>query len=381
MKEGVNLKKIKVLEFFGEPLNYGGQEAFILNVYSKINKETFNFTFITPFECTNIKLQELINENNDTIVFDNYEFESNLRKKFILQTAKKYITNKYDIVHIHSGSVFTLFNVAKIAKKNGVKRVIVHSHATGKMNVKYKIIKFISDLSINKYADYFFACSGLAGKWKFPKKIINSKKYYIIKNGINLDKFRYDYEQRTAYRKEFQLENKLVIIHVGRFSAEKNQLYILDIFNELLKIKDNSVLFLVGGDGEFLEKVKHKIDELNLNNKVNILMNRSDVNNLINMSDVFILPSLWEGLPFTGIEAQANGIPCIFSDTITDELNISESYNKLSINEEPKIWATEIVKLAENGRRDTISDVKKNGFDIENVCNFLENVYGGNNEK
>ena len=121
------------------------------------------------------------------------------------------------------------------------------------------------------------------------------------------------------------------------------------------------------------------IKELQLEDKVHILMNRSDVNNLINMSDVFILPSRWEGLPFTGIEAQANGIPCIFSDTISEELNITKAYSKLPIDISPEIWAEKIIELHKNGRIDTIGDIRKAGFDIKEVCEFMKNIYGGEN--
>lgn len=374
------MKKIKVAEFFGEPLNYGGQEAFIVNLYSKIDKENYEFSFITPFECENKKLKELVKNNkNDIIIAENNEFNNKLRKKFILQVARKYLTNQYDVVHIHSGSVFTLFNVAKIAKKNGIKKVIVHSHASGKNNIKYKLVKFISDLSIERYVNYFFACSEIAAEWKFPKNIIKNKKYYIIKNGIDLDNFQYNVDRRNEYRKEFKIDNKLVLIHVGRFSFEKNQEYIIKIFVELLKLNKDSELFLVGGKGDNLERIETMIKELQLEDKVHILMNRSDVNNLINMSDVFILSSRWEGLPFTGIEAQANGIPCIFSDTISEELNITKAYSKLPIDISPEIWAEKIIELHKNGRIDTIGDIRKAGFDIKEVCEFMKNIYGGEN--
>ena len=114
--------------------------------------------------------------------------------------------------------------------------------------------------------------------------------------------------------------------------------------------------------------------------KVTILINRDDVNYLINMSDVFILPSLWEGLPFTGIEAQANGIPCIFSDTISNEVNITKAYNKLSIKEEPDVWAKLIIELSNKQRIDTMDDIKQKGYDISLTCKLIEKIYGEKNE-
>ncbi len=371
------MKKVKIIEFFGEPLNYGGQEAFILNMYSKINKERFEFTFVTPFECTNESLKKEIEKNGDKLIYDNQLFESKLRKKYIIKTAKTHIKPDFDVIHIHSGSVFTLYNIARIAKKfNKIKKVIIHSHATGKNSIKYRIMKKISDTKIKKYVDYYFACSKLAAEWKFPKSIIKSNRFKIIKNGIDLEKFKYNEENRKKYRTKFGLNEEPILIHVGRFSKEKNQLYILDIFSKIIIQLPTAKLFLVGGTGELYDVVKIKVNELGLSDNVIILLNRPDVNELINMSDVFILPSLWEGLPFTGIEAQANGIPCVFSDTITEELNISKSYNKLSIEENPSTWAKKIIGLFKQNRIDNTEDIRKHGFDIFNACKYLEKIYG-----
>ena len=152
------------------------------------------------------------------------------------------------------------------------------------------------------------------------------------------------------------------------------------IFDELLKLDDNFEMFFVGGNGSLLEIIEKQINEKNLNKKIHILLNRNDVNSLLSMSDVFILPSLWEGLPYTGIEAQANGIPCIFSSTVSDEVNISAAYNKLSINEEPKKWAEKIIVLSNTKRYNTKQSIIENGFDISNTCKLVEDIYNDTNE-
>ena len=370
--------KINVVEFFCEPLNYGGQEAFIKNVYFQINKDKFHFKFITPFECQNKELKKIISNNNDEIIYENSTFDSIDRKKSIIQTAKKELSSEINVVHIHSGSIFALYNVAKIAKQKGIKKVIVHSHATGKNNLKYKLIKILSDANIEKYADLFFSCSYLAGKWKYPEKVLNSNKFYIIRNGIDLDKYAFNAEKRKEYQDLFKLNDYHVIIHVGRFTVEKNQLFIIDFFNEMRKTDKKIKLFLVGGDGETLDQIKEKINSLNLDECVLVLQNRDDINNLLSMSDVFVLPSLWEGLPFTGIEAQANGIPCIFSDTITDELNMTESFHKLPLGNTIE-WAKKIFELFKEKRKNNYESLKKSGYDIKETCLFLEKIYS--NEK
>ena len=160
----------RVLEFFCEPLNFGGQEAFILNVYQKFNNVKISYTFCTPFECQNEKMKKILKENNDKIIYLDYKFETKLRKINLVKGAKKILkNNNYDVIHIHSGSIFSLYTVAKLAKKSGIKKVIIHSHATGYNTLQHKIIKKITGNKMEKYVDYYLACSEDAAKWKFPK--------------------------------------------------------------------------------------------------------------------------------------------------------------------------------------------------------------------
>lgn len=371
------MKKIKVAEFFGEPLNYGGQEAFILNVYSKINKEKFNFTFITPFECTNIKLKEMIKENNDKLIFKNKNFDSKMRKKHIIKTAKSTLSNEYDVIHIHSGSIFTLYNVAKIAKNIGIKKVIVHSHATGKNNIKYKMIKILSDINIGKYVDYYFACSELAGKWKFPKKIIESKKFYVIRNGIDLEKFKFNKEDRYEVRRSNALdENNLVFINVGRLSIEKNQLFILDLFKNIKNKYNNSILFLIG-EGPLKEKIYSKVKELNLDDSVFLKGNKEDVYRYMSASDIFLFPSEYEGLGLVAIESQTNGLPIICSENIPNEANVSDIFFSINGNLSINNWINKIDKILkiELDRESYMEKVKDKNYDVCGTVSKIEKIY------
>lgn len=367
------MKKIKVVEFFGEPLNYGGQEAFILNMYNNFSNN-LELTFITPYEATNTNLKELISKKRDKLIFDDKAFETKLRKKYIIDTANKHLTNEYDVIHIHSGSLFNLYNVAKIARKKGIKKVIVHSHSAGKKTIKNIIIKFLSK-DIGKYVDVFLGCTKEAGESKFPTKIINSNKFKVINNGINLNKFIFDKTIREEYRKKFDVENKLVLINIGRFSKEKNQIFLIELFNEYFKKNKNSHLFLIGGNGDELKNIEEKIKDYNLVKNITILKNRDDINYLLYMSDIFLLPSLWEGLPVTGIEAQTTGIPCIFSSNITETINVSEAFHKLSLDTGIAKWIKLIDELKKQPRYDTIADITKSGYDCKKSAEELEKIY------
>ena len=370
------MKKINVIEFFGEPLNYGGQEAFIINIYSKIDKSKFEFTFITPFECKNEKLKKMIKENGDHLIADNQKFDSKFRKKSIIKTAKKYINNNYSIIHIHSGSIFTLYNVAKISKERQVNKVIVHSHATGINNIKYRLIKKITDKSFSKYADEFLACSEDAAKWKFPKKIIKNNKYIIIKNGIDLEKFKFNKNIRNEYRKKLKVEDKIVMCNVGRFSKEKNQDFVIDVFHNYQKT-NNAFLMLIGGNGDNEEEINKKIEQLNLKDKVLILKNIDNVSDYLQASDVFLFPSLFEGLGIVAIESQTIGLPIICSENIPKDVYLTNICRMHYINENVNIWCDEIDDLRKMDRVSNIDVISSKGYNIYSSVKNIEKIYIG----
>ena len=370
--------KVRVAEFFGEPLNYGGQESFIIYVYTVIDKKKFNFSFITPFECENVKLKKMIKDNNDELIVCNNEFDSKLRKKYIITEAKKYLTNKYDVVHIHSGSVFTLYNVAKIAKKAGIKKVIVHSHATGVSNIKYRIIKALSDLFIDKYADVYFACSKEAGIWKFPQKIVNSNKFHVIKNGIDINNFAYNEKIRETYRNKLNVKNNFVMINVARLAEEKNLFFLIDTFKCVHDINKESVLFLVG-DGPLKNKLEERIRKLKLEKEIKLLGARNDISELLQAADVFVSTSFYEGLGISIVEAEASGLAVVCPDSIPNDAVITNMCIKYDLKNGPKDWAQKILNFEKYKRIDTQKEIKKNGYDVCDLAKILERIYGDSN--
>lgn len=374
----------KVLEFFCEPLNFGGQEAFILNVYKKFDSKKISYTFCTPFECKNEKLKEIIKERKDEIIYLDLEFETKLRKLNLIKGAKKILkNNEYDVIHIHSGSTFSLYTIAKLAKKSGIKKVIVHSHSTGCKTLKYEIIKKITDNKMKKYVDIFIACTEEAAKWKFPNEVVLQRKYKIAKNGVDLETFKFDEEKRKKIRNEFKIQNKDVILNVGRFSKEKNQTFLIDIFKKMKEKNENAYLIIIGGTGPLKEEIKNKIEKNNLQKDVVLLENISNVFEVLQAADVFVLPSLYEGFPVVAVEAQATGLPIICSNTITKEVLITPNCELLSLNEEIDVWVDKINKSLKKKRINYENEMRKKGFDIKDTSQMLEKIYliGGENEQ
>lgn len=367
---------MKILEFFGEPLSYGGQETFIINTYKNLSNKN-KYVFCTPFHTDNKELINLTTERGDIVLSNGYKFESKYRKVYIVRTAKKIVSSEYDIIHIHSGSVLTLLVVSFIAKKRGVKKIIVHSHATGYMTLTHRIIKIVSDLFIGKNADVFLACSIEAARYKFPMEAINGERFYVIKNGIELNKFKYSENIRNIKRKEFGLKDNKVLCHVGRFSEEKNHIFIIEVFLEYLKLQPNAILLLIGGSGPKEDYIKQIVKEKNIVDKVVMLKNRTDICEILCAADMFIFPSLFEGLGISAIEAQASGLYTLCADHLPEELNVSTCYGKLSLKEGPKEWAKKLYLAPTVERNDIIQQLKQSGYDIVDSSSALEKIYLG----
>lgn len=366
---------MKVLQVFGEPLSNGGQEAFIMNIYRNINKDKIQFDFFSPYYCDNENLKREIEDLGGKIFLGNGNFGDKNTKKIFKNKLKMFLkNNKYDIIHIHSGSLYALTYGAKIANKSGANNVIVHAHSAGLNNIKYKIIKFISKFVITKYATEFVACSDYVAKWKFPKKIVNQKKYYVVKNGIQLEKFNFSPQKREEYRKKLGIEEKFAVVHIGRFAEEKNHKFLIDVFNEIYKKHSNSILVLLG-TGELEDRIKKQVEKLDIKESVLFLKNRSDVNNILQAMDVFVFPSLYEGLGIVSIEAQAAGLITVCSERVPNEVNVTSLYKCMEIEKGASMWADEILKYRKYKRESFITKIKEKGYDAKESANKLENIY------
>ena len=223
----------------------------------------------------------------------------------------------------------------------------------------------------------YWACSGLAGKWMF-----NDKKFTIIHNAINTTQFTYDVNIRKRMRKSLNIhEGQFVVGHVGRFSYQKNHQFVINVFYEICKKNPDAVLLLVGSvvnDCTYWNNAKETIGKLGIEKKVKFLGMRSDVSELMQAMDAFLLPSFFEGLPIVGIEAQAAGLPCFFSDTITYEINLTKLAHFISLDISPEKWAETIMKESKIPRRNMQKEITAAGYDIKQEIEKLEMFYEGN---
>jgi len=333
--------------------------------------------FYTPYYLDNEKYKEEIERLGGKIYWSNGKFYDNKgdKKDFKknLNNFLKENQNKYDVFHIHSGSIFSLAVGARLAKKSGIKRVIVHSHSAGFKNLKHSLSKFLFRFYFKKYPTDLWACSKVAAYWKFPKRLFD-KKGKIIKNTINVNNYIFNSSMRNTIRKKYGIKDKdFVVGTVGRLSIEKNQLFLLDVFKKIKEINKNSFLLIVG-DGPLMDTIKNTIDDKHINN-VLLLGNQRNINEILNSFDVFVLPSIYEGLPMTVIESQANNLPCALSKNITEECKINDNVSFISLDDSYEEWANEIIELnKKNADRSNQTD-KMLQYDTKNYVKELEKEY------
>ena len=362
---------LRVLQIMGI-VESGGVECVIMNYYRHIDRSKVQFDFVMHKGGNPRYIAEI--KSLGGRVFEVTPYSKNIFV-FTYEIYKVIKEGHYRIVHsnMNSMSGFPLF-AAWLA---GADVRILHNHTTDtKAEGVRTIIKRVLRPFARMFANQYWACSKLAGSWMYGKKAVDEGKVTIINNAIDLSRFAFKQEIRDKLRKEMGLEGKFVVGHVGRFMKQKNHDFLIDIFAEVAKQKENAVLLLIG-EGPLRVAIREKVNELHLENKVLFLGVRNDVADLYNVMDVFALPSFYEGLPVVGVEVQANGLPFLCSDQVTREIFISDSIKLLALNDGVIKWANEILSAKRVAFAETLKSMQKSGFDIVNEARKLDKMYLG----
>ena len=362
---------IRILQVMGT-LNRGGTETMLMNIYRNIDRSKVQFDFIIH---TNEKCDyndEIVKLGGKIFNIVNY----NGKNHFLYKNAWNTFFSahpEYKIIHAHKRSTASIY--LKVAKKYGMV-TIAHSHSTASRGTKIEqISKNIIQFPIRYVADYLFACSNEAGKWLFGKNVIKKDNYKVIKNAIDIEKYTFNLTKRNEMRKALGVEGKFVVGHVGTFTYPKNHKLLIDIFYEIQKQKQNSVLLLVG-DGELRQRIEKQINDLRIKDKVILTGVVENVNEYIQAMDVFVFPSIFEGLGMAAIEAQAAGIRCIVSDKLPNEVFITDLVESVSLNLDKKYWGEIILKYNNDYIKENMfNELKLNGYDVKSVANNLKDFY------
>ena len=361
-------KPIIVAQIMGKWIG-GGVESVIMNYYRHLDHQKIQFDFICDEDSTRIPYDEIKKLGGRVFLVPKYQ----KLPQYLKALEDLFRKNQYRIVHsnVNTLSVFPLY----AAKKAGVPVRISHSHSTSNPKEwKRNIIKNILRPFSKKYATDYFACSELAGRYLFGDKTFDRGEVKIIHNAIDLDKFKFDPEARKKLRKELNIKEKTVVIgHVGRFVKQKNHDFLVYAFKKYHNKNPNTKLLLIG-TGPLEEKIRDQVKKLNLEDSVLFLGQRNDTNKLYSVMDVFCLPSLYEGLPVAGIEAQAAGLPCVYSDKVTIEADAANNAYYASIKNIYSYLQTLEQAIANRVKNRNIIKFSKY-FQISSNVNILENFY------
>ncbi|MDE6713212.1 MAG: glycosyltransferase, partial [Lachnospiraceae bacterium] len=352
-----------------------GVYKYIFNHMGYIDRERFQFDFLTrnakalaateEYRKYGFSIQSFCNtERND---------EEELRREIT-----DILRQGYDAIHLHT-SFWRGFLIEQIAMEMNVPKVIVHSHSTWvdvaddkkreEMLRVHNAYKMKFDF---RYATDVCACSGLAGDWLYGEQIPREK-IQILPNAIDVEKYGFRPEIRDSIRKRLGWEDKIVIGSVGRYCYQKNQSFLIRAFAKAREQNKKLFLILIGG-GELRDGLKKQIADAGLNDVICCMNWQEKVQDYFWAMDVFCLPSLFEGLAITSIEAQAAGLRCLLSDTISEEARVTDLVKFLPLDE--NVWAEEIAQSGWAGDRERKDkEIEAAGYDIRSAVKKLEKLY------
>lgn len=361
------MEKLRVLQIHAA-LKSGGIEAFLINYYDKMNHDMICFDHIIHTPEKGMVEKRFV--QCGSIVYHLPRFNHIFTTFFMTREVIK--KGNYKIVHVHHThkSFLQLF----AAWSCGVKVRIAHSHNyyTNESVVKHALNKMFALLTTMAATDYF-ACSDPAGEYVFGNKV-KTNKYKKIRNAIDVEKYCMKENVRQQVRKDWNIEGKFVIAHIGRIIQQKNPEKVVDVFSELVKKKDNAVLLWIGV-GEMEHEIKEKVINMGLQEKVIFVGESSCVNELLMGADFFLFPSIFEGLGIVLVEAQVSGLPCLASDVIPKEVKLTDNLVFYSLEKSDEQWANKILDMSCIKRVDKSKEIKKAGYDLETNAKELQQWY------
>ncbi len=345
-------------------MDSGGVEAVVMNYYRHIDRKQVQFDFYFAKDSVFPQREEL--EKMGAGIYPIPSYTKVFSYHRVLHHAFK--RGNYQIVHAHLStmSVFPLF----AAWRAGIPVRICHNHSTAHWGEgKKTLLKYLLRPFAKVFATDYFACGEKAGRWMYGNRCFERGHVHVMPNAIDTKKFAYDEEAKRCLRAELGIpQDAFVLGHVGRFMYQKNHAFLLRVFQRLLSSRQDAWLLLIG-EGERMKLIRSEVEKMGIEGKVRFTGTRSDVAKLYSAMDVFCLPSFYEGLPVVALEAQANGLPCLFSDRMTKEVVLTPGARQLSI-ENPEPW----VKAVQEAQRQNTCALPER-YDIAFEGEILKNFY------
>ncbi len=355
---------------YGMTSNKGGIESYLMNYFRVLSEYEIIFDFIT--ESSNMAYSEEVKALGGDIFCIPSRREGLLkhmkRIRYILKSHPEYDTVYFNI--LSASEVFTVLSTIGLKKI----RRIVHSHNNAvKTMERHKLLRPL----LRCLTTDALACSDEAAEFMFGESWIKRHPVKIIKNAISIDKYLFNEQVRNDVRIELEIpEEAYVIGHVGRMCYQKNTLFIIEVFKYICAMDDKAFLLLVG-DGEDRKIVEQAVEESGVKSRIKILGMRNDVERLIQGMDVFFLPSRFEGLPVVAIEAQASGLPCVFSDRFSRKADVTGNAEFISLDSEIDKWSNATLKYKDFKRKDEKKSIQEAGYDISREADSLMHFFEG----
>lgn len=366
-------KKIKILHI-GLTSNLGGIEKYVYNLCKNCDRRFFEFSIIDANE-ENIALKE------DFIKCDVKLIKIYNRKKHyfkhLMQLKNIIKENEYKYIHFHLMDL-SCFDRILLAMKFSNAKIILHSHiANYDKNIFRKFADWLGRILLNNKENIIkLACSNDAGRYMFKR--FKDNKFTVLYNFIDTEKYGFNIDARNKIRKQLDVNNKIVLGHVGRFEKQKNHKFIIKIFREIY-IKNKNICLVLVGDGKSKKRIERIVEKWELKDGIKFLGIRNDVNSLMQGMDLFLFPSLYEGLGIVLIEAQTSGLISFISSNLPNEIDvIKSSIYRIDLTKKPKEWANKILEtkyLNYKQRVDCLKKMDKSNYNVENAIKEVEKIY------
>lgn len=365
----------RILHYVG-CMNRGGMEMFIMNLFYHIDRKELMFDFAIHGSTVGDFQEEIRNLGGNWYFFPRMR-KNPVKYRKAWRTFWKTHAGEYDAFHFHTNSLANIIALEE-AKKAGIPIRIIHSHSSmankGRLQWLNDFLHNVHKKKIPKLATHLFACSDKAASWLFGNIKFSSLPVIQINNGIDIEKYRYNEVNRNHIRKTLGLDGLKVVGHVGAFLPVKNHKFIVDVIEKAYEM-DSSIRCVFIGQGGLFEDIKNLVVLKKLDDVILFLGIQNNVHEWLSAMDIFIMPSLYEGLPVSLIEVQANGLPAIISDTITDYVKLQKNIYYKSLSEGALEWAKEIIQISNNNYRENNNKcVSDSGFDIKETVKLYENI-------
>lgn len=367
-------EKKKVLQVFGEPISFGGEEVFVSEVLKVMDTRGLQVDLFTPYYCDNPRIVREMEALGHRILTRDCSFCPGGTRRPETRAMRDVLNaSRWDTIHIHSGSVTMLRKYCKLARRAGIPDIVVHAHCAGIPNLSHTLTTLFSRRVLSEYPSRWLACSRAAGEWMFPEKICRER-LQVVKNGVDVRRFAFDPAKRRVMRRELGFpDGARVIGFVGRLTVQKNPGFLLSVAEEIRRSGSEDIRLLLVGEGDQRRELEDRVRGSAMDGLVTFAGNVEDPEDYYKAMDVFALPSLFEGFSIAALEAQANGLTVVASTGVVTESQVAENFRRISLDDR-EAWKEALAGM-DTGRTDNTEKIEARGLDIRETARQIRSIY------